>query len=113
MLWYYCGNPSGIERETHDLDGDWINGKPSMGYLTSVFQTAVNELGYPLVVEAYRSYREKRSAGFNFRRLDDNSIFTSMDLSIRENNCSQLYSYISGISFCGQTVDKIVGRGSL
>lgn len=32
------GNPSGIEREIHDLDGDLVNGTPSMEYLTSILQ---------------------------------------------------------------------------
>lgn len=25
------GNPSGLERETHDIDGDWVGTVPSMG----------------------------------------------------------------------------------
>lgn len=108
VVQFAYGNPSGLERETHDLDGDWVNGTPSMSYLTSVLQKAMNELGYPLKVEPYRDYGERKSAGFNFVRLDNNSIFTSMDLSIRSNNCTQLYSYINGVRFYGQTIDKII-----
>lgn len=108
VVQFAYGNPSGLERETHDLDGDWVNGKPSMSYLTSVLQKVINDLGYPLKVEPYRDYGERKSAGFNFVRLDNNSIFTSMDLSIRSNNCTQLYSYINGVRFYGQTVDKII-----
>ena len=108
VIQFAYGNPSGIERETHDLDGDWINDAPSMGYLTSILQKAVNDLGYPLRVEPYRAYGERKSAGFNFVRLDNNTIFTSMDLSIRSNNCIQLYSYVNGIRFYGQTIDKII-----
>ena len=101
VVQFAYGNPSGLERETHDLDGDWVKGTPSMSYLTSVLQDAVNKLGYPLRVEPYRSYGERKSAGFNFVRLDNNAIFTSMDLSIRSNSCTQLYSYINGIRFYG------------
>lgn len=104
---YQCGNPSGLERETHDLDGDWINGAPSMKYLTQLIQNAVNNLGYDIRVEAYREYGEKKSAGFNFIRRDTNDLFTTMDLSIKANNCIQQY-YINGINFCGQSVGKII-----
>ena len=108
VIQYQCGNPSGLERETHDLDGDWIGDIPSMDFLTKILQNAVDSLGYPLRVEPYREYGKNKSAGFNFIRLDKGDFFVTMDLSIKKNNCIQKYSYINGISFYGQSVDKIL-----
>lgn len=108
VVQYQYGNPAMIERETHDLDGDWVGSTPSMEYLTSVLQTAVNNLGYNVRVEAYRDYGDRKSAGFNFIRRDTGDLFTTMDLSIRSNSCLQLYSFIDGITFCGQSINKII-----
>lgn len=79
-----------------------------MTYLTKILQNAVNTLGYPLRVEPYREYGKNKSAGFNFIRSDNGDLFVTMDLSIKKNNCIQKYSYINGISFYGQSVDKIL-----
>lgn len=108
VIQYQYGNPSGVERETHDLDGDWVGTAPSMQYLTNILQTAVDSLGYNMRVEACREYGNKKSAGFNFIRLDTGDLFVTMDLSIRVNNCLQLYSFIDGITFCGQSINKII-----
>lgn len=105
---YNCGNPTGIIRETHDIDGDWVNGVPSMEMLTGILQEAVNRIEYPLIVVPYREYGNGKSAGFNFNHPVTGQTFTSMDLSIRENNNTFRYSYINGIQFYGQSIDKIV-----
>lgn len=101
------GNPSGLVRETHDLDGDWVGRTPSMQMLQEILQSAVNQLGYPLLVEAYRDYGKDKSAGFRFKR-QDGVTFTKMDLGIRPNSSQFLYSFVNGITFVGQSVDKIV-----
>lgn len=105
---YNCGNPTGIIRETHDIDGDWVNGVPSMKMLTEILQEAVNRLNYNITVVPYREYGNGKSAGFRFIRNDIGTELTSMDLSIRENNNTFRYSYINGIQFYGQSIDKIV-----
>lgn len=105
---YSTGNPSGLTRETHDLDGDWIDGKPSMGYLQGVLQYAVNNAGYNNVtVKAEREYGDKKSAGFGFYDCND-KLIVSMDLSIRPNNMACRYSFVNGINFYGQDVTKIL-----
>jgi len=50
------GNPSGLERETHDIDGDWVGSAPTMSYLTGLIQQAVWSAGYNLRVVVKRSY---------------------------------------------------------
>lgn len=108
VIQYNCSISSGLERETHDIDGDWVGDKPSMTFLTTLLQTAVNKMGYPVRVEPYREYGVRKSAGFNFVRCDNNEIFTTMDLSIKSNDCVYKYSYINGITFYGQSINKII-----
>ena len=106
---YRTNNPSGLIRETRDIDGDWIGTKPSMLYLTNLLQSAVLNSGYSnIIVVAIREYGERKSAGFIFRDAITNEDIVSMDLSIRSNTEGQLYSFVNGISFIGQNVNKIV-----
>lgn len=44
------GNPTGLVRETHDIDGDWIGDTPSMEDLESILQRAVNEIKTTCIV---------------------------------------------------------------
>lgn len=102
------GNPSGLVRETHDLDGDWVSGEPDMSYLTGVLQKATINAGYDVVVKPYRCYSKGKSAGFEFIDVSSNKQIITMDLSIRKNNYSCIYTLIDGVYFYGQTVDKII-----
>lgn len=79
-----------------------------MEVLVGILQEAVNRLNYNITVVPYREYGNGKSAGFRFIRNDTGLELTSMDLSIRENNNAFRYSYINGIQFCGQSIDKIV-----
>lgn len=105
---YKTGNPSGLERETHDMDGDWCGQTPSMEYLTNLVQQAVYNAGYSNIkVIATREYGEKRSAEFSFYDFNG-MLIVSMDLSIKPNNFYLVYSLASDINFVGQSIDKIV-----
>lgn len=46
LLQMQTGNKSGLIRETKDIDGDWVSGKPSTEYLRQVVETAVKRAGY-------------------------------------------------------------------
>lgn len=101
------GNPSGLERETHDIDGDWVGQKPSMEYLRTLLQDAVVLAGYNYVrVNIKREYSDNRSAEFVFVDTRNNDVSVSMDLSIRYNNMYEQFSFASGISFYGQSIIK-------
>ena len=103
------GNPSGLERETHDLDGDWVGSTPDMYYLTSVLQKAVVNAGYfDVEVRPYRDYAIGRSAGFRFIDLSVDKEITTMDLSICKNDFSCKYSLVTGLYFYGQSINKII-----
>lgn len=79
-----------------------------MEMLVGILQEAVKRLEYPLIVVPYREYGNGKSAGLKFIQNDTGTELTSMDLSIRENNNTFRYSYINGIQFYGQSIDKIV-----
>lgn len=100
------GNPSGLVRETKDIDGDWVGESPTMEYLTCVMKKAVLYAGYSnIIVEKFRDYGDKKSAGFKFY-LSDRTLFASMDLSVKANPYSVAYSYVDGIYFNGQSIYK-------
>lgn len=102
------GNPTGLVRETHDIDGDWIGETPSMEGLQSILQRAVDkiETTCPVTVKQVREYGEKQSAGFEFVEEDGN-VLTTMDLSIKNNKYYKLYE-TEGVYFLGQTIEKIL-----
>ncbi len=102
------GNPTGLVRETHDIDGDWIGETPSMEDLQSILQRAVDkiETTCTVTVKQVREYGEKQSAGFEFVEEDGN-VLTTMDLSIKNNKYYKLYE-IDGVYFLGQTIEKIL-----
>lgn len=104
---YKYGNPSGLERETHDIDADWVGGVPSMGYLQGFVQEAVRRAGYlDVSVVLYREFAEGRSAGFKFCRAG--SVIVKMDMNIKGlNSYGEVYA-IGDITFVGQTVVKVV-----
>lgn len=106
---YKYGNPSGLERETHDIDGDWVGEPPTMNYLRDLIQTAVYNSGYSNInVVAVRDYSDRRSAGFEFYDITNGDRVLEMDLSVRSNNSIEQYSFVSGISFYGQSVIKVL-----
>lgn len=60
-----------------------------------------------VIVKPYREYSAGKSAGFRFIDSNEQEI-TTMDLSICQNNFSCKYSLVSGVSFYGQTINKII-----
>lgn len=102
------GNPTGLVRETHDIDGDWIGDTPSMEDLASILQRAVDEIKTTckVTVKQVREYGENKSAGFDFVE-DGGEILTSMDLSVKKNKYYRIYE-VDGVAFCGQTIEKIL-----
>lgn len=108
VIQYQYNDKQGLVRETHDVDGDWVGTVPSMQYLTNQLQIAVNRIDKNIKVIPFRAYGDNKSAGFNFVRADTKQIITQMDLGMRQNTDKQIYVYVKGIQFCGQTIDKVV-----
>lgn len=101
------GNPSGLIRDTKDIDGDWVGDPPTMEFLYKLLCTAVRQMGYPSFdVKVTREWAEKRAAGFE---ISDGDKFTiGLDISIKHNPFSTTYIISDGVSFVGQTMDKII-----
>lgn len=108
VIQYMNNDTSGLERITHDADGDWVGEMPTMEYLTNILQQAVNQLNINFIVIPYREYSDHRSAGFNFVDNSTGDKVTSLDLSVRPNNCMEVYSCGKNISFYGQSINKII-----
>lgn len=108
LLQMQTGNKSGLIRETKDIDGDWVSGKPSTEYLRQVVETAVKRAGYNDVrVETFREWGERRAAGFNFYDRN-NTKLCSMDLSVKENIYNTVYCGINNCTFNGQIIQKTI-----
>ena len=107
---YMNNDTSGLERITHDADGDWVGEMPTMEYLTNILQQAVNQLNLNFIVRVmpYREYSNHRSAGFYFVNAGTGDKITSLDLSVRDNSCMEMYSCGNNVSFYGQSINKII-----
>lgn len=102
------GNPSGLNRNTRDVDGDWIGDPPTMNYLYTMLDTAIRRLGYTnFELNVTREWAEKKSVGFSLR-IPDYNIVVGIDLSVKKNIFSTVYTGVNGINFLGQTMDKII-----
>lgn len=93
---YKTGNPSGLERGTKDIDGDWCGNPPTMSFLQKSLQQAVYTAGYSTVsVVATREYGKGKSAGFNF--VYNNEVIAKIDLSIRNNPFGYNFAFSNGL----------------
>lgn len=101
-------NPSKVERLTRDIDGDWIGEGPTMEQMLNTLQTAVKDVDSSLLVEIYREFGEKKSAGFKIVNEFGEKI-ASIDLSVRKNEFTQPYlSYVNDVSIIGASLDKML-----
>ena len=98
-------------RETKDIDGNWLEGLPSIEQIKDSFQKAFDRADINLRVEAFRNYGEGKSAGFKFFDTTDpdNSepIFT-MDLDVgRVLPAVQMYQ-VDNFSFTGLIPEQML-----
>ena len=99
-------NPSKMQRETRDIDADWIGKEPSMDELRGYIQAAVDNIRPGLIVEAKREYGERRAAGFAIYNQNMEKV-TSLDISVRQNPYYRMYEF-ENMRFRGANVDKIL-----
>ena len=99
------GSVNSIERETKDIDCDWIGEEVTMEQLNLIISKAASTVG-DFTVERFREFGEGRSAGFNIISKQGDK-YASVDISIKDNPYYQVYK-IGECEFRGSTVDKIV-----
>ena len=57
------GGYSALERQTRDIDANWLGAPPSMSALVATVNDALGDLGKTICAVAFREYGEKMSAG--------------------------------------------------
>lgn len=100
-----------LERQTRDIDANWIGAPPSMTELENTINRSLNALNRKFRAEAFREYGDKKSAGlYIIENATDEKIFT-MDIDIRPIWGSRVYHYgevgIKGVLPTEILADKI------
>jgi hypothetical protein len=96
-----------IERQTRDVDANWIGSLPSMDTLVNTINDSLGQLKDRVFAIAFREHGEKMSAGISFREKQTNDELVSMDVDMRPINGSKVYSY-GEISFKGVLPNEIL-----
>jgi len=96
-----------LDRQTKDVDANWVGTPPSMGDLVDVINRSLGDLQNQYVAVAFREYGEKKSAGISIRSKDADEEIFSMDISIKPVSGSMMYHY-GEIGVRGVLVNEIL-----
>lgn len=101
-------NGSNLQRETQDIDANWIGQPPTMEKLVETINISLSKLKeYDLKAIAYRDYGQKRSAGIRIVEQKINREILKMDIDIKPIKESRTYWY-GDLTFKGTTVTQIM-----
>jgi len=82
-----------LERQTRDIDANWIGASPSMSELENTVNRSLKMFDGKFRAEAFREYGDKKSAGlYIIENATDEKIVT-MDVDIRPICGSRIYHY--------------------
>jgi len=82
-----------LDRQTVDIDANWIGSPPSMENLVDTIQKSLDDLQGQFYAVAFRGYEEKKSAGISIRAKETDREIVSMDISIKPVIGSRVYHY--------------------
>jgi len=82
-----------LDRQTVDIDANWIDTPPSMENLVGTIQKSLGNMRDKFYAVAIREYEEKKSAGISIRAKSTDDEIMSMDISIKPVVGSRLYHY--------------------
>lgn len=91
--------PISVHRITHDIDGDWLGGKPTAETMREVLEKAVQRVDPTLSVIVFREPAEEKSAGFRILDANKERVF-KVDFGQRSHPFYQNYQ----ISYQGQPI---------
>lgn len=111
--------PISVHRITHDIDGDWLGGKPTAETMREVLEKAVRRVDPSLSVVVFREPAEKKSAGFRILDANKERVF-KVDFGQRSHPFYQNYQisyqgqplYIRGATLQKMLSDKICAIAS-
>jgi hypothetical protein len=81
------------ERQTKDIDANWVGEPPSMQGLVNAINQALASLGEGFVAIATREYTKRRTAGLSVINATTGKEAVSMDIDIWPVNESRIYYY--------------------
>jgi predicted nucleotidyltransferase component of viral defense system len=100
-----------IERQTRDIDANWIDTPPSMEELESAVNLALKTWNDEFRVESFRTYGDRKSAGLYIIENATNEKIITMDIDMRPSCGSRVYYYgdtqIKGVLVNEILADKI------
>ena len=109
------GNPSGLTRDTRDIDGDFMvdidTPKNAVEILRNEIQSVVNDLGYPLIVKIARENGKFQSAGFEFWDTTLGDVSFTADINFKDTRTGYTpfsIFYYGNFRFCGQVIEKSI-----
>ena len=82
-----------LERQTKDIDANWVGSPPSMNDLVETINTSLGDLRNQYHAVAFRKYDEKKSAGISILRNGTDDEVMLMDISIKPVIGSRIYHY--------------------
>lgn len=112
-------NPTLVNRDTRDIDGDWTSINTSMQELEHILSEAVRRADPTLSVRPFRNFAHNRAAGFDIVDGDSYRLF-GVDLNISQNYNAQEYTIchegkriaFHGVSLSKMLADKICAMSS-
>lgn len=96
-----------LDRQTKDIDANWIGMPPPMGEIENIINHALKGLNGKLHAEAYREYGDKKSAGLYIIDNATGKAIVSMDIDVRPICGSTMYHY-GEVAIKGVLVNEIL-----
>jgi hypothetical protein len=100
-----------LERQTRDIDANWIGKPPLMSDMESTVNRSLETMDGKFRAEAFREYGDKKSAGLYIIERETNEKIVTMDVDVRPICGSKIYYYgeigIKGVLANEILADKI------
>lgn len=96
-----------LERETRDIDANWVNTPPSMDTLVSMTNNAFDGALNNFKAVAIQEYTEKQSACLEIIEKNTNTPYATIDIKIKPYTNYMVYC-VDEVSFKGVMVNEIL-----
>jgi len=96
-----------LERETRDIDANWVNTPPSMDTLVSMTNNAFDGVLNNFKAVAIQEYTEKQSACLQIIEKNTNTPYATIDIKIKPYTNYMVYC-VDEVSFKGVMVNEIL-----
>jgi len=96
-----------MERQTRDIDANWIGVPPSMDTLIDTINTSLGVLKSKVYAVAIREHDKNMTAGVSIRDMQTNEELVSMDIDMRPIQGSKIYIF-GEISVKGVLISEIL-----